>query len=179
VSDKETRRNGIECSGYNNSLAADSKNWIHIVVAHVRALSSLILWVHGKWKLGIHCASHIKSGKRNQISGEILIYHGNNTITNMRKYIYLYTQIYVLSGIQQTAMITSVGAPIATSWGILLARSKSLRMRPPPCTPYPDRFKSVPGPNGGGSYQTRTMMILVSWCYAIDAARMVLLLRMA
>jgi hypothetical protein len=129
------------------------------------------------------CKPH-QEWKKNQISGEILIYHGNSNaikhdriyaITNMPKQIYLYTQMYVLSGIQQTAMITSVGAPIATSWGILLARSKSLRMRPPPCTPYPDRFKSVPGPNGGGSYQTRTMMILVSWCDdAIDAVRMML-----
>ena len=31
--------------------------------------------------------------------------------------------------------------------------------KPPPCVPYGLRFKSVPGPNGGGSYQTRTIFV--------------------
>lgn len=36
--------------------------------------------------------------------------------------------------------------------------NKLLLVRP---TPYPLRFKSVPGPNGGGSYQTRTIFSVV------------------
>lgn len=64
----------------------------------------------------------------------------------------------LLIGIQHKNVMATTGTPMAITGFILLKRSLNLPSKPPPWIPYGERFKSVPGPKGGGSYQTRTIL---------------------
>lgn len=51
-----------------HSLAANSKDRVHVVVTHVRTLSCLILWVHTEGKFWIGCG-----GRNKTVSNKLLI----------------------------------------------------------------------------------------------------------